>query len=261
MLHQGQFLHVPPDLTTPLLLLLAGVLTGIVGYGAGLASVVSFPSLLATGLAPLTANVTNTVALVGSTAGGVASARRELALMRRRLLKFCSTSLIGGVVGAALLLAAPPGVFERVVPWLTLLGSVVLLLSPWLRRLHAGRITEHHPGVTLAVGLVAVYSGYFGAAAGVLVLAVLSAVMDDGLARLAALRSAIVGSANLVAALVFVATGSVAWRYAIPLGIGAVLGAALGPPIMRRLPETPTRVVIAVGGIVLAAKLYLDYSV
>jgi uncharacterized membrane protein YfcA len=250
---------VPPELTTTLLLLLAGVLTGIVGYGAGLASVVSFPALLATGLPALTANVTNTVALIGSTVGGVSSARLELSPMRRRLRKYCSTSLVGGVVGAVLLLAAPPGVFERVVPWLTLLGSIVLLLGPWLRRLHAGKITEHHPVVTLAIGLVAVYSGYFGAAAGVLVLAVLSAVMDDSLAKLTALRSAIVGSANTVAAVIFIATGTVAWRYAIPLGIGAVLGATLGPPIMRRLPETSARIVIAAAGIVLAVKLYLDY--
>lgn len=247
------------DVLRAVLLLVAGIGSGVVGYGAGLASVVSFPSLLAVGLTPLAANVTNSVALTGATLGGVASARHELRGMRSRLLKFCSIALLGGTVGAAVLLTAPPGVFERVVPWLIMLGSTVLLLGPRLRRLHAGRVTEHHPLVAVIIGLVAVYCGYFGAAAGVLVLAVLSAVMDETLARLTALRSAIVGSANLVAAVIFVATGPVAWRFVIPLTIGTVIGAALGPPILRRLPETPVRVAVAVGGFVLAGTLFWDY--
>ncbi|MGI8458215.1 MAG: sulfite exporter TauE/SafE family protein [Propionibacteriaceae bacterium] len=242
------------------MLLIAGVGSGVVGYGAGLASVVSFPTLLAAGLPPLAANVSNSVALTGSTLGGVSSARRELTGMRGRLLKFCSIGLLGGTVGAVLLLTTPPGVFERVVPWLVVLGSVVLLLGPRLRRLHAGRITEHDPGVAVLIGLVSVYSGYFGAAAGVLVLAVLSAVVDDTLARLTALRSAIVGSANLVAAVIFVATGPVAWRLVIPLALGTVVGAGLGPPLLRRLPETPVRVAVAAGGFMLAGKLFLDYG-
>lgn len=221
---------------------------------------VSFPTLLAVGLPPLDANVTNSVALTGATLGGVSSARRELRDRRRRLVRFCGIALLGGAVGAVLLLTTPPGVFEQVVPWLVALGSVVLLLGPRLRRLHAGRISEHHPAVSVTIGLVAVYSGYFGAAAGVLVLAVLSAVIDDTLARLTALRSAVVGSANLVAAVIFVVTGPVAWSFVVPLAVGSVIGSSLGPPILRRLPETPVRVTVAAAGFVLAAKLFLDYG-
>ena len=248
------------ELVRDLLLLCAGVGSGVVGYGAGLASLVSFPTLLANGLSPLVANLTNSVALTGTTLGGVVSARSELSTMRRRVIRFGGVALAGGAVGAVLLLRLPPGVFERVVPWLIALGSVVLLLRPWLRRLHAGRIEEDSPLVLVLIGLVSIYSGYFGAAAGVLVLAVYGAVMDDSFARLSALRSVTVGSANLVAAVIFVTTGDVAWSMAIPLAIGSIIGAALGPPIVRRLPETPLRVSVALAGLALAVKVHLDYA-
>lgn len=248
-----------PDLTTFVLLVLAGILTGIVGYGAGLASLISFPALLATGLTPLAANLTNTVALIGTTIGGVSAARKELVAVRRHLLPYGLIGLAGGVAGAALLLVAPPEVFEQVVPWLVLFGSIMLIIGPSLRRLHAGRIDYRHPAVNIAIGAVAIYGGYFGAGAGVLVLAVLTAVLEHTLAELTALRSFILGCANLVAAVVFAITGGVAWLHALPLGAGSILGAALGPWIMRRVPETPARVVVALAGVALAVKLYLDY--
>lgn len=240
------------------LLVLAGAGSGVVGYVSGLASLVSFPALLACGLPPLAANVTNSVALTGVTAGSVASARQELTGMRRRLLTFGAMGLVGGALGALLLLRLPPGVFAEVVPWLVAFGSVVLLLRPWLRRLHAGRLHERHPAVLAAVGAVTIYCGYFGAGAGVLLLATFGAVLPDRMARLAALRSAVVGVANTTAAVIFVATGPVDWSAALPLGLGAVVGSALGPPLVRRLPETPLRIGVAIAGLALAVKLYLD---
>lgn len=246
------------DLLRTGLLLLAGVGSGLVGYAAGLASLVSFPALLALGVPPLTANVTNSVALTGLTLGGVASARRELVGMRRRILTFGSMAVAGGAGGALLLLRLPPGVFERVVPGLVAFGSVVLLLRPWLRRWHAGRLHERHPVVLAVVGAVTVYCGYFGAAAGVLLLATFGAVLPDRMARLAALRSVVVGAANTTAAVVFAVTGTVAWEAVPPLAAGAVLGSALGPPLVRRLPETPLRVGVALAGLALAVVLHLD---
>ena len=239
-------------------LLLAGVGSGIVGYAAGLASLVSFPVLLALGVPALTANVTNSVALTGLTLGGVVSAQPELVGMRRRILTFGGIGVVGGAGGALLLLGLPPGVFEQVVPWLVALGSVVLLLRPWLRRWHAGRLHERHPLVLAVVGTVTVYCGYFGAGAGVLLLATFGAVLPDRMARLAALRSVVVGSANTTAALLFAVAGTVDWSAVLPLLLGAVLGSALGPPLVRRLPETPLRVGVALAGFGLAVVLYLD---
>lgn len=245
------------ELTRFAVLLLAGVGSGVVGYAAGLASLVSFPVLLALGVPPLTANVTNSVALTGVTLGGVASARPELVGQRRRILTLGGIAVVGGAVGALLLLRLPPGVFERIVPWLVAFGSVVLLLRPWLRRWHAGRLHERHPAVLVVVGAVTVYCGYFGAAAGVLLLATFGAVLPDRLPRLAALRSVVVGAANTTAAVIFAVTGAVDWSAVLPLVVGAVLGSALGPPVVRRLPETPLRVGVALAGLALAVSLYL----
>jgi uncharacterized membrane protein YfcA len=250
----------PADLLRAALLVLTGLGSGIVGYGAGLASLVSFPALLALGLPPLTANVTNSVALTGVTLGSVTSARPELVGTRRRILVFGPIALVGGAAGALLLLRLPAGVFERVVPWLVAFGSLVLLLRPWLRRWHAGRLHERHPVVLVVVGLVTVYCGYFGAGAGVLLLATFGAVLPDRLARLAALRSVVVGAANTVAAAIFALAGTVDWSAVAPLALGAVAGSALGPPVVRRLPETPLRLVVVVAGFALAVKLYLDYA-
>ena len=250
----------PDDVLRAAVLLLAGIGSGVVGYAAGLASLVSFPVLLALGVPPLTANVTNSVALTGVTLGGVASARPELVGQRRRILTFGAIGVGGGAAGALLLLRLPPGVFERVVPWLVAFGSVVLLLRPWLRRWHAGRLHERHPVVLAVVGAVTVYCGYFGAAAGVLLLATFGAVLPDRMARLAALRSTVVGAANTTAAVVFAVTGSVAWWAVPPLLVGAVIGSTLGPPLVRRLPETPLRVGVALAGLGLAVILHLDQS-
>ncbi len=239
------------------LLLVAGIGAGIVGYAAGLASLVSFPVLLALGVPPLSANVTNSVALTGVTLGGVASARRELTGMRRRMLLFGGIAVGGGAAGALLLLRLPPGVFERVVPGLVAFGSLVLLLRPWLRRWHAGRLHERHPAVLAVTAAVTVYCGYFGAAAGVLLLATFGAVLPDRLPRLAALRSVVVGAANTTAAVIFAVTGTVDWSAVLPLGVGAVLGSSLGPPVVRRLPETPLRVGVALAGLALAVALHL----
>jgi uncharacterized membrane protein YfcA len=194
------------------------------------------------------------------TLGGVAAARPELVGQRRRILTFGAIAVVGGAVGALLLLRLPPGVFERMVPWLVAFGSVVLLLRPWLRRWHAGRLHERHPMVVAVVGAVTVYCGYFGAGAGVLLLATFGAVLPDRLARLTALRIVVLGTANTSAAVIFTVTGTVDWVAVPPLVVGAVIGSTLGPPLVRRLPETPLRVGIALAGLALAVVLYLDQA-
>lgn len=238
------------------LLLLAGVGAGITGYGAGLASLVSYPALLAVGLSPLAANATNTAALTGVAVGGVSSARQELVGTRARLVRFGAAGLVGGVVGALLLVVLPESTFAAVVPWLVVLGSMVLLLRPWLQHLHGGRVSERGPLAVGAVTLLAVYGGYFGAGAGTLVIATLSLVLSEPLARIAALRAVVLGLANLVATLVFVARGLVEWGAAVPLALGMVVGSAVAPRLMRRLPEVVVRVGIAVAGLGLAVFLF-----
>jgi uncharacterized protein len=240
------------------LFVLAGIGAGVIGSGAGLASLISYPALLALGVPPLVANISNTVALTCSALGALISSGPELRPQRRRVLRFAIAGVLGGVAGAALLLTTPAHAFERLVPWLVALASVALLTSPWLRQVRARRLNESSPMLLLLVAAVATYGGYFGAAAGVLLLATFAAVLRDPYRMINALKNIVLGSANIAASVIFVFVAPVDWRAAIPLAVGCLIGSSVGPPIVRRLPETPLRVVVGVAGLALATKLYLD---
>jgi uncharacterized membrane protein YfcA len=248
------------DFTEPLLLLVAGIGAGLTGTVAGLASLVSYPALLATGLPALSANVTNTVALVLSGVGAAAGSKAELAGQGGRVRRYLVLAACGGVTGSVLLLVTPPGAFEFVVPWLVAGSSVVLLLQPRLRAMRADRLDESHPAVLAAVFAIAVYGGYFGAAAGVLMLALLAACLGETLVRANALKNVILTVANGVAALGFAVFGPVDWPVAVPLAAGVLVGGRLGPGLARRLPAKVLRVGIAIGGLGLAAHLWLTAS-
>lgn len=239
------------------LLLVAGMATGVIGYGAGLASLVSFPALLATGLAPLAANVSNTIALTCSALGGLLTAGPELRPQRTRVIGFALAGAGGGVVGALLLLTTPNEVFARVVPWLVGFASIALLARPWLRTRRFDRLGRHRRAVFLVVAGIAVYGGYFGAAAGVLLLAMFGALFPDPYAMVNALKSVVLGAANVAASLVFVCFTPIAWQAVIPLAIGCLVGSAVAPPIVRRLPEGPLRIVVGLSGLALAVRLYV----
>ena len=237
----------------------AGVLAGLFGAIGGLASLASYPALLLAGLSPTSANVTNTVALVATTAGSMGGSQPELRGQGRSILRLSVVSVLGGAAGATLLLTTPPGVFEVVVPWLIGGASIVLLLAPRLRR-PSPAAEPGRAGVakTVAVFLVAVYSGYFGAAAGVLMLAVLSVATHETLARVSAAKNVVTGMANAVAAIVFALIGPVHWVAALALAAGSLAGGWLGPAVVRRVPAGPLRVAIAIAGLGLAAKLAID---
>lgn len=244
------------------LLVSAGVASGLAGSIAGLASLFSYPALLAVGLPPVAANVTNTVALFSNTVGTAAGSRAELRGQRDRLLRLAAIAALGGAVGAALLLGTPSSAFEAVVPWLIALGSVLILVRDPLRRLVASRSRPlaHTARPTLplacAVLLVGLYGGYFGAASGVLMLAVLSLTATEPLPVTNAVKNIATGAANVTAAVAYVAVAPVNWPAAVTLGLGALVGSWLGPLAVRHLPETPLRVAIALAGLGLAISLW-----
>jgi uncharacterized membrane protein YfcA len=239
-----------------LLLVLAGVGAGLTGSIAGLASLVSYPALLAAGLPPVTANITNTVAMLGTTAGGAAGARPELAGQRRSIVPLCVITTVGGACGGLVLLLTPSGAFTAIVPWLIGGASVVLMAGPRLRRLAAG--AEHRglsPATAVAAFFIGSYGGYFGAAAGVLMLALLVSVWNQPLARTNAAKNLVTGSANLLAAIIFAVTGKVDWPAALAVCLGSLGGAWLGSTLVRHLPPTPLRIGIGIAGLGLAAVL------
>ena len=226
--------------------LAAGTINTIVGSG----SLITFPTLLAVGLDAVPANVSNTIGLVPGSVSGAIGYRRELTGQRRRVLALMPVSVLGGLTGAILLLVAP-GAFEAVVPFLILVAVVLVLVQPWVtrRRTARGHIREH-PGVLLHAGTfaTAIYGGYFGAAQGVMYLALLGITLDDDLQRLNGVKNVIAAVVNGVAALVFLFSGHVVWLAVLLLLIGSTIGGQLGAVVGRRIPAEALRIVIALVG-------------
>lgn len=237
------------------MLLVAGFGAGLVGSVAGLASLLSYPALLAVGLPPLAANVSNTVALVFSGVGSALGSRLELRGQAPRLRRLGAAAVAGGATGAALLLVTPTGTFEALVPLLVLAASVLVLLAPSPSELAEITVTAAGPWLTLGIFLIGIYGGYFGAAAGVMMLALLLMATRESTVRSIAAKNALLGLSNGVAAVAFVLLGPVLWAAVLPLGVGFFFGGRLGPAIARRAPVRLLRTLVGVTGIALAAYL------
>lgn len=247
------------------MLLGVGILAGIVSTVASLASVVSYPALLALGLPPVSANVTNTVALMFTAAGAAAGSRPELAGQGRRVLRLGVLTALGGGTGAALLLLTPARGFEYVSPVLIALGSLVILRRRIPEQTATGGTGDtevRDPGAgwlsQAGVFAVAVYVGYFGAAGGVLMLAVLVRIFSQSLARTNALKNVISGLANGVAGTAFAIFGPVRWDAAVPLAAGFLIGGWIGPALVRRLPAAGLRLFVGTCGLAVAIRLGLS---
>jgi uncharacterized membrane protein YfcA len=188
--------------------------------------------------------------------GAAAGSRPELAGQGRRLLVLCAQSALGGAGGAVLLLGSPDGSFEEVVPWLVAGGAVLLLardrLRVWTAALPSGGGRARW---VVAVVLTGAYAGYFGAGAGIIMLAVLSLREQEPLAVSNAVKNITTGCANLVAGLTYLVVAPVDLAAAAALGSGAVVGSWFGPAVVRILPERPLRYVIGAAGLCLAAVL------
>ncbi|MBS1870232.1 MAG: sulfite exporter TauE/SafE family protein [Actinobacteria bacterium] len=246
-----------------LLVVVAGVWAGAINTLVGSGSLVTFPVLLAVGFPPLTANVSNNVGLVPGSVSGAYGFRRELRGQRARLLRFAPASLLGGLAGAVLLLVLPASAFEAIVPVFVALGVVLVIVQPrvnrWLARRRAADAHGHGGApALLATWLTGVYGGYFGAAQGVLLLAILGIAIDDDLHRVNALKVVLAGLVNFVAAVVFALAAHVAWEAVALIAVGSAIGGQLGARVGRRLPAPALRAVIVVVGLAAIAKLLLD---
>lgn len=224
----------------------------------GSGSLVTFPTLLAFGYPSVLANVTNTVGIWPGSVSGVVGYRRELSGQRWRCVTYGGFSAVGAVLGAILLLALPGSVFAALVPVLILLACLLIAGQPWL----VGRLAEVKPGPLRGAGIVGVfltgvYGGYFGAAQGVILIALLGIVIDDELQRLNALKNVLAGIANVVAAVVFVAVSHVAWAAAGLIAVGSVIGGQVGARYGRRIPARALRRTIVVVGTAVAIVLFI----
>ncbi len=233
----------------------AGAINSLVGSG----TLITFPVLLAFGYAPVTANVSNSVGLVPGSVTGAIGYRRELEGQRERALRLGGASLLGGITGAVLLLVLPASAFKAIVPVFIALALVLTVMQPRIARHLARRkidVERHGARLTpVAVYLTGVYGGYFGAAQGILLLAILGVALKQDLQRTNALKNVLAGIVNGVAGLYFAFAAHVAWGPAGIIAAGSIMGAALGARYGRRLPPDALRAVIVAVGIFAMVRL------
>ncbi|GAA0429187.1 sulfite exporter TauE/SafE family protein [Streptomyces luteireticuli] len=243
----------------------AGIGAGTINVVVGSGTLFTFPVLLAAGLPPVTANVSNTLGLISGSVSGVVGYRRELRGQRARILRFGLVALAGGLAGAALLLALPSRAFDAIVPALIALALVLVILQPRLARALARRHerngTAPHAdgGVALLLGLLlaSTYGGYFGAAQGVMYLSLMGLLLDDDLQRINGLKNVLGVVVNGVAAVFFVFVAEVNWEAVLLIAVGSTLGGQLGAKVARRLSPTVLRGVIVAVGVVAIVQLLL----
>jgi hypothetical protein len=231
----------------------AGIVAGTINTVVGSGTLFTFPVLLQFGYSPVVANVSNTVGLVPGSASGAFGYREELRGQRARLLRLSSASLLGGVAGAILLLTLPASAFKAIVPGFIAIALVLIVLQPRLSAALAARGVHKRelagPAATAAVFVGGIYGGYFGAAQGIMLLAILGLSLNDDLQRINALKVVLAGLVNLVAGIVFVIAAHVAWGAALLIAVGSVIGGFLGARYGKRLPEGALRAVIVVVGV------------
>ena len=246
-----------------LVIIAAGMAAGTINTIVGSGSLISFPTLLLLGYPPLVANVSNTVGLAPGTLSGAIGYRRELHGQRARARPLTIAAGLGGLTGAAVLLVLPASAFARIVPVLILVACGLVAVQPRLSRwvverrarLGHGPQTGGGPLLVLSVYLTGIYGGYFGAAQGVILIALLSILVDDDLQRLNGLKNVITTVINSVAAIIFILVAPVAWVPAILLAIGSTIGGQLGALVGRRLSPIALRGAIIVVGTIVAVRL------
>lgn len=248
-----------------LLIILAAMAAGAVNALAGGGTLITFPTLIAFGIPPVVSNVTNTVALCPGYFGATMAQKKDLQGQKQRLYFLLPAGVIGGFVGAVLLLNTGEKLFSQLVPFLILLASALLALQDPLRKFLTRRARQdsapaHEGWASLPVGLAAIYGGYFGAGLSVIILAVLGLVLNDNLTRLNALKQAIAFATNIAAAVVFIFSGKVLWPVALLMMVGALFGGWLGGRLAGRVkPATLRWLVVSVGAIVGLIMLYRVY--
>jgi uncharacterized protein len=233
----------------------AGAAAGVVNSVAGGGALITFPTLVALGLPPLSANVTLTVGIVPASAGGALGYLDLLRQQGGRFRRLLVPLLLGAVAGAVALLLTSDAAFEAIVPVLVALSCLLLFLQPRLtpRISHAGN--ERSPYLLGGIFLCGAYGAYFGAAVSILILAILALFVADTLQHLNGMKIVLAGAANLAGALLYAFLAPVDWRYAVTIMVSSFLGGRLGAHYARRIPSDPLRIAIAAIGLVVAGIL------
>ncbi|MEV6337080.1 sulfite exporter TauE/SafE family protein [Nocardia vinacea] len=243
----------------------AGIAAGGINTIVGSGTLITFPVLLAFGIPPVTANVSNTIGLVPGGVSGAYGYRRELEGQRTRVVRLGSASLLGGITGAILLLILPAAAFKAIVPVLIIAALILVVVQPrlarWVKERRAADTgpAPEHGGLILygAIFLCGIYGGYFGAAQGVLLIGLLGVFVHEDIQRLNGVKNVLGLLVNAVSAVVFTVIADVDWRVAALIAVGSIIGGQLGAKMGRRMPPTALRVVIVVVGSIAVVRLLM----
>jgi len=244
-----------------LVIFAAGIAAGTINTVVGSGTLITFPTLLGFGFPPVLANVSNNVGLVPGALSGIYGYRDELTGQRARVIRLGSASLLGGLVGAILLLVLPQSAFKAIVPALIALALVMVAGQPWLAKQVAARQNAPNrnflggPILWILVFLTGIYGGYFGAAQGILLLGLLGITFDDNLQRINAVKNVLACVVNAVAAVIFIAVTHIDWTAAALIAAGSIIGGQIGARVGRRLSPWALRAVIVCVGIAALVRL------
>lgn len=255
------------ELVSIILLIIIGILAGITSAAAGLASLVSYPSLLAMGLSPVMANVTSCFSTVASGYSSVVASAKELRNNRKQMWIMIPVVLTGSIIGALLLFALPSKWFQDLVPICIGAAGVILIMPHKPRQAHPelvknsqafGRSCLHRFLAWVGIFIVGIYSGYFNAGAGVMMLTLLTVVnRSQTFAVNNALKNVAMTATNTMAAIIFAIEAVIYWQYVLPLFVGNILGGILGPIIVRHLPGRLMQIIVGAGALILAVSLII----
>jgi uncharacterized membrane protein YfcA len=238
-----------------LFLFLAGALGGALNSVAGGGSFIAFPALLFTGVPPIPANATTTIALWTAAAASGGAYRKRLDVPRRVMIPLLAASLVGGLLGALLLLKTPAQTFMRVLPWLTLGATLLFAFGKKLAGSRESVMKGDHEastaaltGTTLFQFGVAIYGGYFGGGMGIVMLAMLAVLGMTDIHAMNALKSVLGFVINGVAVVTFVVAGAVDWKHGIAMTAGGIVGGYVGAHYALKMPQAWIRVFVVLVG-------------
>ena len=244
------------------ILIIAGIIAGTISTIAGLASLVAYPTLLYLGLPPITADVTQTLAQIFTGVGATIASQKELKGNYKELFRIAPLTLIGCIIGSLLLFIIPSKTFQKIVPFFILIaGILVLIPRKDHNQLTANNTPSHQKNILtilawLGVFLVGIYCGYFGAASGVVMIALLSFISKTSFQEYNAIKNVTMGLANLLAAFIYITKTHIHWLFVIPLGTGFLIGGIIGPHLVRILPIKIIKIIIAILAVILAISLF-----
>jgi len=246
-----------------ILIFLAAMAAGFINAIAGGGTLISFPVLLAVGISPVVANVTNTVALVPGTIGGMWSQRKDFKSQYQRLVKLLPVAIVGGVAGGLLILNTSEDAFKSIIPFL-ILGATLLLgfqirIKNWVVSRIGQAHSEHHNPIFMLslVFMAAIYGGYFGAGLGVILMATLGLVTDESMTRLNFLKQALGFAINLAAAIYFAFSGKVDWMIAFVMIFGSLLGGLIGGKLAGKMKPEVLRWIVVSAGLIASIIFFL----